>query len=332
MKKVLKCAMIIVGTLIGAGFASGQEIVSFFNRFSTKGILGIVLSSILFGIITFLSIAISDKINEYDYKKIIKNNKIFTWFIKAFTFICFCIMLSCIGTYIQEQCGLNYWIGTILAGVICFVSFLFRFNGLEKINSYLVPIILLGIAILYFYSGRGLENVEIEYKSVNHFLILKNWFHASILYVGYNSILLIPIIIEIKRYQLNKSEKYVLSALIFFIFCITGLLIFFTMNKYYPQIAYVEMPTIFIAKSIGPILFSYYSFVMIFAIFTTAYSSGYAFLKLNSEKNYLRNCVMICISGIIFARMGFSNLINVFFPIFGYFGILQMIYILVTNL
>lgn len=37
MRNVLVCVCIIIGTIIGAGFASGQEIISFFNRFGGAG-------------------------------------------------------------------------------------------------------------------------------------------------------------------------------------------------------------------------------------------------------------------------------------------------------
>ena len=39
---VLKVVFVIIGTLIGAGFASGQEIYAFFYSFGIKGIYGIV--------------------------------------------------------------------------------------------------------------------------------------------------------------------------------------------------------------------------------------------------------------------------------------------------
>mgnify|MGYP007102037769 CR=1 FL=1 len=51
MKKIIKCLMIIIGTLIGAGFASGKEIATFFNRFSDQGLAGVILASSLFGIL-----------------------------------------------------------------------------------------------------------------------------------------------------------------------------------------------------------------------------------------------------------------------------------------
>ena len=51
MKEIFKCAMIIVGTLIGAGFASGQEIATFFNRFLDYGMWGLILACVLFELV-----------------------------------------------------------------------------------------------------------------------------------------------------------------------------------------------------------------------------------------------------------------------------------------
>ena len=39
MKNIIKIIMVILGTLIGAGFASGREIYLFFNRFGKWGML-----------------------------------------------------------------------------------------------------------------------------------------------------------------------------------------------------------------------------------------------------------------------------------------------------
>lgn len=40
--------MVIIGTVIGAGFASGQEVMRFFTGYGGKGLISIVLSGLLF--------------------------------------------------------------------------------------------------------------------------------------------------------------------------------------------------------------------------------------------------------------------------------------------
>lgn len=58
----------IIGALIGAGFASGQEIHLFFYRFGIFGIFGLILCGFLIGLVinkTFLIIYKNEKINNY---------------------------------------------------------------------------------------------------------------------------------------------------------------------------------------------------------------------------------------------------------------------------
>lgn len=331
MKKILKCSMIIIGTLIGAGFASGKEIVIFFNYFLEKGILGMILSSFLFGVVIYEIINIVNQMDLANYIDLVNKNRFFTIIIKAFTFICFCIMLSGIGTFVNEQHNVNFWIGTIGTGLICFLSFLFKFNGLEKINKYLVPLILVGIITLSFTSKANIENTTMDITNFHQAGLLTNWVQSSILYFGYNSILLVPILLEMRQYRFHKKEISILSIFVSLLLCTIGLIVYFTLKKYSIEIIYAEMPMLFIAKQTDKIIFYCYSLVIIFAIFTTAFSSGYAILKLNQDKNYFKNCILICVLGVVFARIGFSNLVNWCFPIFGYFGVLQMVYILLIN-
>ena len=51
MKNILKSVFVIVGAVVGAGFASGQEIYLFFYQYGINGMIGILVSSILLGIV-----------------------------------------------------------------------------------------------------------------------------------------------------------------------------------------------------------------------------------------------------------------------------------------
>ena len=47
MKNILKTVCVIIGTIIGAGFASGQEVYIFFFSHGIKGLIGIIISSVI---------------------------------------------------------------------------------------------------------------------------------------------------------------------------------------------------------------------------------------------------------------------------------------------
>ena len=56
MKETLLIVLVIIGSLIGAGFASGQEIYSFFYSYEISGIFGIVITFLLIGILIYKSL------------------------------------------------------------------------------------------------------------------------------------------------------------------------------------------------------------------------------------------------------------------------------------
>ena len=53
MKETISIVLVIIGALVGAGFASGQEIFSFFYLYGENGIYGILIMSILIGILIY---------------------------------------------------------------------------------------------------------------------------------------------------------------------------------------------------------------------------------------------------------------------------------------
>ena len=67
MKKDLKIVYVIIGTLIGAGFASGQEIYQFFYAYGIFGLAGITISTILlsYAIYKVLKIVKTKQIKNY---------------------------------------------------------------------------------------------------------------------------------------------------------------------------------------------------------------------------------------------------------------------------
>ena len=110
----------IIGALIGAGFASGQEIYLFFYRYGALGILGLVICSFLIGIViykTFLIIFKNEKIQNYkDFLNVIffsekkgSKNKYFNFsyisniIVNTFLLITFYIMLSGFGAYFEQE-------------------------------------------------------------------------------------------------------------------------------------------------------------------------------------------------------------------------------------
>ena len=205
ISNILKVVFVIIGTLIGAGFASGQEIYVFFFSFGINGLFGILVSSIIIGLIIYKSFLIIQKKDIKNYKELLNNimkneklREITNIIVNIFILISFYIMVAGFGAYLKQEFSLNNIIGSGILALLCLVIFKTNIKGFVKINEILIPILIIIVILI------GIINIKnINFTYIDHYLVVQNegnWVVTSILYASYNSVLLIPVLISIKDY------------------------------------------------------------------------------------------------------------------------------------
>lgn len=336
IKNICKITFVIIGTIIGAGFASGQEIYTFFNKYGFEGLIGICISISLMSYIIYktFKIIIENDINNYeDFITIImperfRKNKILNHtinnIINIFLLICFNIMVAGFATYFVQELNISKWIGAIVITILTFITLSNSINGVIKINTYLIPIIILLIVFLGINKIKNTQIVSIENKSSLY------WIVSSILYASYNSITLIPILISLKKQLSTKKETVLISFLVSTIMLALSVIIFLLMNTFIKEIQQIEIPVVYIASTLGKSFKYIYGIVILIAIFTTAIGSGYGFLSnvTKKRKTYMLCAGAMCIGAVFMGQISFSNLINILYPVFGYLGIAQIIFLI----
>lgn len=153
-----------------------------------------------------------------------------------------------------------------------------------------------------------------------------NWVVSGILYSSYNSILLIPVLITLKDYlKKTKAISYV-SLVTTAIIIVLSFIVFSLLIRVDVDITKLQMPAVYVVSNGYKMLKLAYGFVILASIFTTAISLGTSFLKNTSKnkKSYTQIAVMMCIIAIAVSQIGFSNLVNLLYPIFGYLGLVQI--------
>ena len=338
MSNILRVVFVIIGTLIGAGFASGQEVYLFFYSYGIKGIIGIFISSILMGIIIYKTLILvkENDINNYkDFlnlliKKEGNNNyfnikNIINIIINMFILITFFIMISGFGAYFEQEIGINSLIGSSVLAILCFIVFRTNQKGVVKVSEILVPILIVFITIISIlnlkdFDINNIKNYFISNKSYNFLL-------SSIVYCSYNSILLIPVLITLKNYINNKRKVISISVISTIIIVLLSISLFFILTKVDVDISKLEMPAVYVVSRMSKIFVIIYGFIILGSIFTTAVSLGNSFLQnvSKNKKSYTHIAVIMCITSIAISKIGFSNLINFLYPIFGYLGIIQIV-------
>ena len=71
MKDTLRIAGVYVGTIIGAGYASGQEILQFFTGYGWWGILGTVVTMILYPLLGYYLVVLGKRVKAWSHKTLI---------------------------------------------------------------------------------------------------------------------------------------------------------------------------------------------------------------------------------------------------------------------
>ena len=338
MSNILRVVFVIIGTLIGAGFASGQEVYLFFYSYGIKGIIGIFISSIMMGIIIYKTLILvkENDINNYkdllnllikkeDKKNFLNIKKTINIVINMFILITFFIMIAGFGAYFEQEIGINSLIGSSVLAILCFIVFRTNQKGVVKVSEILVPILIVFITIISIlnlkdFDINNIKNYFINNKSYNFLL-------SSIVYCSYNSILLIPVLITLKNYINNRRKVISISVISTIIIVLLSISLFFILTKVDVDISKLEMPAVYVVSRMSKIFVIIYGFIIQGSIFTTAVSLGNSFLQnvSKNKKSYTHIAVIMCITSIAISKIGFSNLINFLYPIFGYLGIIQIV-------
>lgn len=327
---------VILGTIIGAGFASGSEIYIFFGKFGINGFIGIILTSLFFFIVIYKLISKNQKYNasnlcEYIYYKYNMNNIIFSKskylynaiisiFIRltmyTFTLISFYIMISGFSSLLLQAFYIPKIVGNVLLSLICFFIFNKSTNMIVFINKFLCPILIILIIFLGI-KTIDIKTFELTFEFNNNFII------CSILYASYNTIILAPILISLCHKIKTKKQC-------FFVSLISSIIIFILASLIYGMLLSnfnskkIELPILYISSNLSSLCKYIYSFVILSSILTSCISSGFSFLDNYNKKIFrILNCIL-CISGIFIGNISFSNLINLFYPIYGYLGLIYI--------
>ena len=315
----------------------GQEIYLFFYRFGINGIFGIIACNIIMASVIYktLKITYSKNINSYKdflnhiFSNNLKLSKITNIIINIFLCATFYIMIAGFGTYLSQTFGINQIIGSSILAIISYVVFLRNIESFAKINTIIIPILIVIILAI------GIENILNLSEIQNNIPLNKSifWILQAILYASYNLILVEPALINLKQFLKNKKQILITSIMVGIIMTILAVIEFLLLANVDVNFKSLEMPLVYVIQNKFAKFNYLYGIIILIAIFTTAVSVGLGFLNniCKNEESFPQLAKILCISSIIISPIGFSNLINNLFPLFGFLGLLQIIYIFVKK-
>lgn len=337
---IFQLSAVFIGTIVGAGLASGQEISLFFTRYGYKSFIGLLICMVIYIYMGFTIIHISIKYNLKSYNDFIKMvspgflGKLTGVITGVFLISSSSIILAGSGALLHQYFNVNRWVGTIIMASIGLITLLRDTDGLIEINSFIVPLLLCIIfTIFIFYITLSKDIVSTSYiKNIPAYK--SNWLISCLLYGGFNTLassgVLVPLSSEIKD-QKSLKIGLVLGSIGL---TVIGLIINFMLLMNVPNIYKYDIPLLYIAHRFGVILQILLLIVIWLEMFSTEVSDVYSLSKTLKEAfkiPYKKAIIIILLIDIIISRIGFANLIRNVYPAFGAISLIFIVQCIIFN-
>lgn len=325
-------AAVYVGTVVGAGFATGREIVEFFSRFGFIGFLSILMSGYLFIFLGAKLMRIAAKIQAASYQEL--NEHLFGKFfgsaintIMLFMLLGVCaVMLSGAGAVFEEQIGLSKYMGIFITIGLSIIVMIMGTKGIFAVNTFVVPL-MIGFSFLLLILSMRLPHFM---EQVLYIPFAEDGWKAVVAPFSYSAMnlslaqaVLVPIAAEIKEEQTIKWGG-ILGGIALTIILISSHLTLVML----PELESYAIPMAVIMKTTAASFFWVYVFIIYGEIFTSVIGNVYGIER--QMRKYISIPSILTIT-IIFTICAFISLIeygvllSYLYPLFGYISLLFII-------
>ena len=310
----MSVAMLIVGTMIGAGFASGKEIVSFFGAVPNV-FIALVAGVLVFGCST-LFLFVGRRVKKTDIGEV--NGAVFgklrpfaDVFMLFNSMTVLGAMLAGTDSLVAEFIDLRP-LASVITGLVCAVVAVRGLKGVLKANAVLVPVMIVFLAVC------SILAIEFPFRASSS--PIKPY--SVVLYVSMNMILgggVLSTVHELSPREIILSSA-VASALI------AGLLMLIMGALSSSSAAHADMPMLLIALKSGKVMYFICLPVIAASIFTTmlsAFKSVYDYLS-GFIKHNIVSAGLVLAAGLLVGAFGFSTVVGRIYPIIGGIGLLYL--------
>ena len=332
----LKIAMVYIGTVVGAGFATGQEVLQFFVAFGFSGVWGLLLSTALFIGYGILIMQIGMKTAATGHREILPQigGSLFQTamdvLIMVSLFAALTAMLAGTGAMFIQQFRLPPALGNALMALATVLTVLGGLRGVIRAISAVVPFLLVSVVVISVFALiEGLPDFSAVPAAPQRGL-MGNWLWAATLYGSYNILMSAAVLAPLGAEASNRRAIFRGGALGGIGLGVASLMIFLAIGANL-EVATLEVPILYLAAQISPLVGALFSVVLVAEIYTTAVGALYGFsARLTGLVPRGKAGIMIGAATLAFfaSLFGFSNLVRYLYPLQGYGGLLFLVALL----
>jgi len=328
---VFSIAATYIGTVVGAGFASGQEVLRFFTAHGVLGICGIVVSALLFFFVGYTALLLGRRLSARSHMEVVRHTNgtllgsLIDIIVTVMLFGGLCTMLAGSGAIFTEQFSLPPLLGILVMMAATLLTVLTGTRGVVNAISYVVPFLAAALAYIFFDNllRNPLTPQEVEAAALGS--ATPHWLLSAVNYASYNIVVAVGVLAPMGA--ATPSRKTLLwGALLGAGGLMLGMLaINFCVMTNVLEVGKLEVPMAAIAQRISAVLRAAFSVVLLAEVYSTAVGNLFGFSQRLSA--WLPRVAIIAVTSALAtlaAQLGFSNMVRFLYPAVGYGGMLFM--------
>lgn len=158
MKKSFQIGSAFVGLIVGAGFASGQEVMQYFTSFGIWGTVGGIVATLLFIFLGYTFAQLGTDLQATSHKGVIYHiggryiGAILDVLITFFLFGVAVVMFAGSGSTFEQMFGINTMVGSIIMVTLTILTLLLNTQKIISIIASVTPYLITVIFIILIYS------------------------------------------------------------------------------------------------------------------------------------------------------------------------------------
>jgi len=326
--KIARIAAIYAGTIMGAGFASGQELTQFFVVYGSMGLVGLLLTTCLFAWLGITILEIGYTIKATSYHQILyyacgkKIGTLLDSFITISLFGVLTVMLAGAGTLFRDTLDLPYSLGIGIMALILILTTLCGLNGIATANLIITPLLAIITTFIGLYSLTYHEwNLAMIHIPSTTNMPTSHWLLSSLLYLSYNLVMSATVLAPLGSHIPERSVRIAGSVAGSLLLLLLAGLITIVVMVHYPLSPEYEIPMLYIASSQHTLHHMAYIFIFAAAMYTTGLASLYGCMtKLTAATGVSTTAALLVLTilSLTLSYIGFTSLVSIIFTLFGY--------------
>lgn len=339
---VIKLAGAFCAFLIGAGFATGQEIMQYFTNYGIAKAVGVLVINGVLG--AWTSSAVMNLGNESKdvqglecYRNLCGKyvGTLLSWFVPIFMFLTLMTMMAGFGSTFHQVFGGPEWLGSLILAVVVTGVVLLGLASVIDTIGFIGPaiIVVTMVMAIWVITRNGVDfGAWNEYITTHDVLLASgSWVMAGILYALWNIVMCLPFMSAMGSKANNKTEVITGVVLGNVLFTVGALFLVLAEGSQLSVVGEVSVPALAMAQTLSPILGAIYAIVLALAIFTTAVPLMWSVAaRITKEKTvkFAVVCLIIAVLGFFGSYLPFELLVNIVTPAVGYVGLLGWLFII----